>query len=453
MGSGAFAILTRGEVPSPVAHHRRRLVRASGVASLTKVIVLAIAVVDTVVTARLLGASGKGGLFLFATTVSIFAVLATCSLGPALQVATTQERVAIGDAVRFCVTLSTCVGVMLGIAALGLQSVGAFAGLAASAALLIPAEMLVSLLTPLFVVADRIPRRSVLEVSGASLDLALTAGFMLSGGDRLLRATVGIVVARWLLALLLTADLWGRGDQVAEPHWRRQALQFGLRNQPASLLAFGAKRADAYVLAAYLGPRAVGIYSVASTLAEIPLLVARAVQPSVISMAAALGISSGKDVARIARAVLGVYVLGLPVYGLTVMWLLGPALGEQFGEAATPLWTLLIATTCLAVHTVLSGFFLGTNRPGRLTLIIGPPVLLNLLLSFILIPRYGLAGNAWASAIGALLTATAGLAFFRRIASVEIRESVLFRPSDFGKLRSAVRSAATVSQDGAATTP
>lgn len=406
---------------------------------MSNVTLLGVAVVDTVLTARLLGARGKGAVVLLTTSVSTIVLFASCSLGPSLQVFTTRRRVGVAAAARFSTVWAVGTGSVILIAAVVVGDADLFEDLAVVGAALVPAEMMVGMFVPLFVSADRVGRRAVIDIAAALLDLVLTVGFILSGGDKVFRAVVGIVLARWVYALALGMHLWRDHADAPEPGWRRRAIGFGLRQHPGAVFARAAKRADTFLLAMFLGAQPVGVYSVAASLAELPLFVVRSIQPALVSFTAAADGSNSPEVGRVARSVLSAYA-GLNVlYGVAVALVLRPILGDSFSGSVGPFLILLVGTWLLAYHLVIAGYLIGREEGGIASLVLGLPLGVNVALSLLLIPTHGLVGDAIATVIGALLTAAMAAVAFARLSGLPVRCSLVPTSDDVRVARAAAR--------------
>ena len=134
------------------------------------------------------------------------------------------------------------------------------------------------------------------------------------------------------------------------------------RGTPALGLTLGlavALRSDRYVLGVFAGPAAVGVYSLAATLSEVPRVVPQAVGQLFVRHVA---LGGG---ARLARWISG-SVLAAAVGGLLVAaggWLLiVPVFGETFEPARAMLLVLVVAEVCFAPYAVASRGLIGDGR-------------------------------------------------------------------------------------------
>ena len=438
------------DAPSDVEH--RRLARNSAAAIIGTVGAMAIGVGQAVVTARLLGAEGKGEVFLMSVTATTVALVAGMSLGPALQVLVAEARLGPRAATRFALVLAA------GAALLGIAFIAVAGGtgddreLRQLGAALVPAELLSITLAPLFVTTDTVTRRSIYDMAGGVLAVALTLALATGADGRTTGAAAAVVAGRWVTAVAFVGHLWRRAGATPVGPWRRQALRLGAHQHGATLLARITKRADALLIGALLDARAVGVYSVAASLAELPMVVARSVHPAIISFTVGRGPkSAGRDVALFNRMLIGAMALALPVFAVIVAVGITPVFGEQFDGAIWPFVILLLPTIGLSAYLVLGGYFVGAGRPGQLTRVMALPVVLNLIGSVALIPTFELVGNAAASAVGAAGVLLLSVTAFDRLTGCRPRDVLVPSRGDWARVMASRRTwSAQVAQEEAA---
>jgi O-antigen/teichoic acid export membrane protein len=433
----------------PVATDRDTawLARSSASTLAVSVAVLALGFVQSVVTARVLGPGGKGEVFLMALTATTVALIAGCSLGPALQVSVGRGEASAPEVTRFVLLFVLVASAALGLAGSFVAAIAGRADLIGDPLVdlgfaLVPAEMLYLTLAPQFLAVDRLARRNVVDLASAVIAVVLLLVFVGVAGSTATVVALALVVARWTsagtyVALLSGASRGrpGRGD------WRRRALHFGLRQHGATVMARGMKRADSYLLAGFLGTKAVGVYSVASTLAELPLTVARAINPAVTSFTSSKDRSAAASaVAAVNRLLLLASAVAFPVVALALAFAIEPVFGAGFGAAAAPLAVLLVSTACLGVYVVLGGYLVGAGRPGALTTVLVVPMVVNLAASAALIPAFELVGDAVATAIGGVLTLVLVVRSFSAVSGIGWRETIVPRRGDVGRAITALRS-------------
>ena len=175
-------------------------------------------------------------------------------------------------------------------------------------------------------------------------------------------ALLGAQAAGSVLVCAVQLDRLGRAGLLAGGPPTRPAVRLLLaRGTPALGLTLGlavALRSDRYVLGAFAGPAAVGVYSLAATLSEVPRVVPLAVGQLFVRHVATGGRS-------MARWILG-SVLAAAVGGVLVAvagWGADRAgFGEAFEPARSLLLVLVVAEVALRPDAVASRGLIGDGR-------------------------------------------------------------------------------------------
>lgn len=166
---------------------------------------------------------------------------------------------------------------------------------------------------------------------------------------------------------------------------------------------------DEVMLRQMIGPAAVGFYTAAAKLSEVwyflPMVLASSVLPALLR-ARAQGMASYS--ARMQQyydlSVGAAYLLSVPI-ALAAPWVVRLAYGDAFATAgpilAVHIWSSVFVFLGVArgqwlVNERLSGFYLATTLAGALV---------NVLLNFVAIPRWGGLGAAWATLISYAMAA------------------------------------------------
>ncbi|MBC9822412.1 lipopolysaccharide biosynthesis protein [Terrabacter sp. MAHUQ-38] len=271
------------------------------------------------------------------------------------------------------------------------------------------------------------------------------------------RSGVLLVVSLLVADVLVAALAWHRLARGTRGHalvgrydlaLARRMTAFGMRAQVGGVLSLLNLRLDVIILGALAGPAQVGVYVVASKLAELLRLPALALTwvtyPQFARSAAGTDVPAaeaavsgerapdGTDVpgARADRATAAARapasartgaiatLEGLP--SLPKLLALGAILaavvaasgfvvlpflyGDGFESARWPAAWIALGLLAEPAAGVGSGFLLGTGRPGLNSAILGAGFVVTLALDIALIPAHGSNGAAWASAAAYLVT-------------------------------------------------
>lgn len=196
----------------------------------------------------------------------------------------------------------------------------------------------------------------------------------------------------------------------------REIVRYGARAVVGSVMTTLNARLDFALVAALVGPAALGVYAVASRYAELlrlPYLTLNYVlYPQYASTAAADATTRARR--ALPRAGWTSAVLALPMAAAAPAAL--PLIfGSEFHGATLPACILLLGLVGGGVNGVVSAYFAGVGRPGINSLAIGTGLVATVVLDVLLIPPFGISGAATASTACYLVTTAALTYAFRRV--------------------------------------
>lgn len=329
--------------------------------------------------------------------------------------------------------------------ALGAGGVGALVFWAAGGALAdapayryLPALALAApwlLLTPtvsgLYLGLGRMGPINALTVAPPALALLALGAWALAGQALNLWAVmIAWLGARALVGWVGAAWAWHdqRGRAPDWPAWRAQAgfcTMLGLTN----LISWLNYRVDLFIVEAYGGLSATGVYAIAVTVTELLWFISSSVS------AAAYGRIGQPDREAAARLTvrlvhfnLGVLLVASPVLLGLAAWALPRVLGEPYADAVPLMLWLLPGVWAYGCASTLSAYYTNfLGRPRLSAAVAGVSLLINLGACLLLVPRLGATGAAMATSLSYGLAIAWGLALFRRHAGLRWRD--LLRPS------------------------
>jgi O-antigen/teichoic acid export membrane protein len=254
------------------------------------------------------------------------------------------------------------------------------------------------------------------------------------------RLDVVSAVAVWTFAVLGSGAAQGSlawrvtvepGQPHGVPTLFRRSYQYALRAWPGAVLGNMALRVDLFLLAYYVGTAAVGVYSIAVTLAELCWHLPSAIGGVLAPKAAAEGRSSAEVTVRIARVVwVGTAVLGI-VIAVTSVFAVPVLFGQAFSGAVLPLALLLPGVVAMSLAYGPFSYLSGIGKPQAWTVASGVNLAVNIPANVILIPRFGAAGAAAASSISYAVAAAVVIVWFVVSTGVGVRDVVMPRAGDF----------------------
>lgn len=394
----------------------------------TRLVVYGSGFIGTLIIARALGPDGRGAYYL-AITVGLLAVTAA-SLGiEQAQVRLWSERAAPAADFSAAATASS---IGIGAAVMALSWLAYELGRDSVFRELEPSEMVVialalplwvhlELVRGLLVISGELKRANVGLVAG---DLARTAALIA------LVVTAGLSVQTALLLYWLTlvvpwvvfASSRARPVRlVRPPPWRliRRQLQLGAQFAPFFLFFFLVLRVDVLLVAHYKGASAVGIYSIATVLAEALGLATGALALAIKERQANAPVSEALETTAAAIR-MNLVVAGLLGIGLAALapLAIGPLYGDEFSGAVDAMWILIPASAALAVWRTVNVVVGRLTRPLLVPAVGFAALLASIALNVALIPPFGIVGAALASLGAYALGAALATALFLRAGHV-----------------------------------
>jgi len=240
--------------------------------------------------------------------------------------------------------------------------------------------------------------------------------------------TVRWVIIIWSIAMgmplvALLPALRGSSPVVSLPLARR-TMSLGLRYHAGTAAYYLLLRADIFILNA-LEPTtaAVGLYSLAVTLAELTKLLTDSVIP--IMMPAQVEAGEGRAV-TVTVATVRMSVL-VSLASVAAMCLAAPALiplvyGPTFRGTTSALLALAPGLLALGAANPLSTYLLRLSRPLSMSAMFFSAMAVNIGLNLALIPRLGIVGASLASSIAYTVLAAVQTVWFVKVTRIRVRE-------------------------------
>lgn len=401
-----------------------RLLKSMGVQLLARTAGTGLGFISISVVARYLSPEGYGELSAALALFGIFATLSDFGVGSVVLRRANVAGESLAGLVRLSVGLSIYTVVPLVasflLAAHLLYSTDRYTLLWQAMPVFVlglVATSLSSCMRPLYQQQARLGFVALAEL--ATTALCLTGYGVIARGDL---PAVGIFyVQAFFPVLFLGLLVLGQGarhlrpDLRVRPAWRlaRDAAWVG----SGMLVAAMYLRVDVLILTALADSRAVGNYGIAfriiSAVAIIPVYVNATLYPHLARLR-----SDGPRFSRaLTRALSSMFALALPVAvggALVAEPLVLLVSGSAFADAISPLRILCLGLLPSFLNNLLGGALLLSNRAGRLLALSCGGLLVNVLLNYALIPRYGVDGAAAATLISETSTCAVALLMVRR---------------------------------------
>ena len=289
---------------------------------------------------------------------------------------------------------------------------------------------------------------SVLQATAAGLhrwravavERALTAGFRLAAlgvcaGTGLLDVRGAVVILAvspcigalaYLRVLRRTSGAAGSA-QTQDPPRTRTLVAFGSRVWFGSVSGVLLTRLDQALMSPLSGAAELGLYVVAVTVAEIPLVISNAVRD--VSFAADAADADDGRMLTASRLSSATTLVLCAVLAATAWWWLPVVFGTAFA-AALPACLVLLAATAVGGQGALAGVTLSARgAPGRRSLSLAGAAVVNTALLVLLVPDLGAVGAALGTLVGCWISSSANV--------LQVWQKHGIRPWSFYGLRSA----------------
>ncbi len=183
----------------------------------------------------------------------------------------------------------------------------------------------------------------------------------------------------------------------------RKLLHYASRAWSIDLTGTLASQVDRVLVVALLVPADLGLYVVAQSAGRLIQLVPNSLLPVLFPRASGRAVHEVVDLTGFsARASLLIMLLVVLPLMLLAHPLLRWVYGHAFAGAATVMRLLIIEAVLVGINGVLTQAFMALGRPGLVGFIQGTSLPVTLLLLWLMVPRWGLAGAGMALVIAAL---------------------------------------------------
>ena len=375
----------------------------------SSIIILAIGLATSITLARILGPEGKGIYTLAVLLPMLIVTFANLGISPATVYYVAQghysRREILGNNILFAFGIGA-IGVLGGLVVVLFFQESIFPGVAQGylllALALIPVNLFFAYLQSILLGAQRLKEFNLITIIQTFLFLAfiVAALWFLKAG--IMGALLAGVVAWLLTNVILLFWAWKVAGGISfklNPAYLKKASLYGIQAHLANILGFLNYRIDLFLINGFLNPAAVGFYAIAVGLVEKLWLISQAASTVLFPKVAAENDEQRRRefTPLVARTVLWVTALGALVLFFLGHWIIEFLFSAAFLPAVQPLQILLPGVVALSVWRLLANDLAGRGKPILNTYITGIAVVVNVVLNILWIPRYGIAGAAWAS--------------------------------------------------------
>lgn len=386
-----------------------------------------VSMVVLTISARWLGAEGRGVVVVISTWVSLFATVGYLSLGQVCvhRAATSKDLSWLGPAFSALLMITAAVSVLGWLIAAALyafakeQMFGAIPPWALALGLAaLPFFVWEQYASALLSIVNRVSAYNLNQIVSRTLGLIMTAGAVVWLDLGVMGFLLAFVITQGMIAFagidILRRQMRGRlsGGMTVVPGLIKDGLKLHLTS--IGVLLFSG--IDILLLNYFRGPAEAAIFQLPMQLFLAILMVPQSALLVLNAKVSALDPSAFWRIhRRVMFWVIGLLTAASPVLWLIAPWLIGYLGGDEFAASIGVFQLLLIGVpgavfnTLMAIQWTTRGYFIGASL---LTFGSG---LANVLFNLILIPKYGATGAAVATVAGLFLipvTANLCLAIF-----------------------------------------
>ncbi|MFH2056915.1 MAG: polysaccharide biosynthesis C-terminal domain-containing protein [bacterium] len=421
-----------------------RLLKASLSVFLTHMLLQGVSVLPAVLISRRFGAEGKGLMALWLYVPAVLCALSSLGMGGAAQFFVSRKTDSPAEQLGniLLLPLLTAALVVVGFYLTyewwrpHLEDIS-FARMI-PALLILPTSLVQSHCSQLLISLGRVAQRNVVQVVQTTSSALLIAALILFPEVSVDQALWGYIVGFALGAALAFyfARIAAGGVRLPSGELTARSLAYGFWVYLSALVRLLAQRISFFLLVALSTLADAGVFSVCLTITSPLVTLPWSVQAVLFPVSAAQSEAEARlHTPRYLRQLLivlvalaaGIIILSKPLLAL---------FGSEFVVGQTALIILLLGVLLAGQNTIFTTFIQGRGKPVLTTVATAASFAVTLILSLLLIPRFGLLGGALATVVGQATIALISLGIYLRLAETSPLEIYRFRRGDLDVFRS-----------------
>jgi O-antigen/teichoic acid export membrane protein len=409
---------------------------------LTQIISLIFGIGVSVILARALGPEGKGIYSLAILLPTLVATFTNLGIAPATVYYTAKGYYDSKQILTSNIILSLVIGllsVMIGFFTINFFGDSLFPGLpknyAILALLLIPLILLAENLKKILLGLQRIPRVNFLNLSRYLLILiSLSLALLLLNKD-VLEALLATIAA-WSLLIIITFVLVSKTAKGLARrvnfHYIKSTLKYGTQAHLGNVFGFLHYRLDIILINLFINPVAVGLYSISVGVAEQLWLASKATSEVLLpKLAAEKNEKRRKEFTPIiSRNVLLITAVGGFILFLLTESIITFLYSSDFLPAVLPLQILIPGIVARSASRILANDIAARGKPLKNSTLSLLALIINIGLNILWIPKFGIAGAAWATTISYSVTFVGRIIIYSNLSRNNVIKILIPQPSD-----------------------
>ena len=418
--------------------------RNSAITFSTKVLSFGLGLAISIILARALGPTGKGIYALIVLIPAVMLKLGSLGIESANVYFTGSKKYKIKDIVSNSLISSILLGLILITLFLGISHLYIFQRFLNSnhinsfylwlVVLIIPFSLLSEFLKSSILGKEKVVIYNKINIFQTIFQLIAIVVFLLI----LKQGVFGAVVSNVLTIAVLTLFVIYSIRKITRIEFSfnqklfKGSLKYGLKAYFGNLAQFLNYRLDMFLVAIFLGPTAVGYYSLSVGIAEkiwmLPGAIATVLFPRISSLKEGEANNLTPRVAR--HTFLIIFVISLILVFLAKP-LIKILFGHDFLPSVMPLLLLLPGIIALGGCKILTADLAGRGKPQFGTYAAFVSLAVNIPLNLYLIPKWGISGAAFASSIAYIIATLVVITAFIKISNKSWTDILLIKKQDF----------------------
>lgn len=222
-------------------------------------------------------------------------------------------------------------------------------------------------------------------------------------------------------------------------NYAKKLINYGYKAHLSNILAFVNYRADMLLLSFFIGPAAVGVYTVAVSITEKLWLLSSAISTVLLPRLSQLSNDEEKRkllTPLIARWVFWITMLASIVLAAIGSYVIQMIFGNEFEEAYSAILFLIPGIVVGACSKVLANDIAARGRPELNLATSWVAVITNVIGNIILIPKYGIQGAAAATSFAYIINFIIRLAMHNYFTDVKFYKNFIMERNDLYMIKS-----------------
>ena len=435
----------------PAAGRQRSFSHAALTTYATTIVMAGLSLVNVLITARVLGPSGRGELVFLTTVAMLTSTLASLGVEEAtanIAGIEPRRRRALGGN-------TVLLSFLFGLAAIGVLAtlMAVFPSVAGDSDRLLLWLTLASI--PMLILLFYLQFLVRADYGFAATNAAMLVGPVLNVAVNGLLAALGLItvetaIITWIAgqALATLLLIWYTRTRLAgfgkpDLPLAAESIGFGVQAHAGRVMKAGNYRLDQWLLGAIAGPRELGLYSVAVAWSEalfyLPEALGMVLRPDAVR-------ARPQDAARQTAVVFRIAILATVLIGLVMIvaapFLCVTLLGDEFSGSVAQLRVLIPGALGMVALKLLANVLTAQRKPMLANVAIAVAFAATIALDLLLIPAHGGLGAAVASTIAYLAGGLAVAVIFSRALATPLAD-LIPRLSDLRRVSLRLRSSAS----------